>query len=287
MIILKILLYILLAVLGVVLLVIMLALALPTVAEVSYTGGKLTYKVRFSFIRLIDSDGKGLVKRIKKRRKKVPEEDFSDDDDEEDDGWEEEDFPDIEEFSQDYESESEEDCEEITEEESDEDKARAEKIRRIKAKKSAEKAEKNLEKTAETDGKTLGDKIGSLLDIWETGGRPLLKVFRGFHIDKIFIDFIVADEDAYKCAVNYGRVSAVTYNLLAWLGELFTVSYKTVDIRSGFSLKKSQWDASCKVSFRLYTLAFSTVWFLWVYWFKILTPREKSKKSKKRGKKHE
>ncbi|MDE5556824.1 MAG: hypothetical protein K2J32_03895, partial [Ruminococcus sp.] len=94
----------------------------------------------------------------------------------------------------------------------------------------------------------------------------------------VYIDFIVANEDAYKCAVNYGIVSSAVYNLLAWFGELFTVSYKTVDIRSGFSLKKSQWDASCKVDFRLYTLVVSILWFLLAYLFKISIPKKQGRK---------
>lgn len=282
MIVLKILLYAVLAVLGVAVLAIVLALALPTVAEISYIGGKLTYKVRFSFLKLMDSEGDGLIKNLKKKRKKkkkIPEKDDGGEDSEE-----EEDFPDIEEIPPDYDVSDYEDYEISDEPESepvtDENEIRAEKIRRIKEKKSRKQKSEKPDIPKKKDG-GIAEKIDKLLDIWEIGGRPLLKIFRGFHIDKIFIDFIVADEDAYKCALNYGRVSGAVYNSLAWLGELFTVSYKTVDIRSGFSLKKSQWDASCKVSFRLHTLVWSAVWFLAVYLFKIVIPKKKAKKSEK------
>ncbi len=297
MIVLKILLYVLLSVLGVAVLVLILALALPAVVKISFIDGKLEYKVRFSIIPLMDSGGKGLLNRLKKRRKKnktpEPDEDndeLSDKNAEDDDKLEE--SPDF------YEDDTENS--EITEEQ-DENAVRAEKIRRIRDRKHHKNSdddnkddsndeyyvfddeEENDTDEDETDGgKSLIDKIDFLLDVWDCGNRPLLKVFKGFHIHDVFIDFIVADEDAYKCAVNYGIVSGTVWNGLAWLGEACTVSYKTVDIRCGFSLKKSQWDASCNVKFRLHTLAGAGIWFLTTYIFKIFLPdRLKKKRAKK------
>ena len=71
-IILKILLIIVLVLLGIILLV----LAMPVGADVSFIDGKLTYRVRASFINIMDSDGGGiigLVKKLKAKRKKKPE----------------------------------------------------------------------------------------------------------------------------------------------------------------------------------------------------------------------
>ena len=67
-IILKILLYILLAVLGLVVLLLFVALWFPVTADVSFIGGEFKYKANFSFIKLIDSDGKGFLKRKKKKK---------------------------------------------------------------------------------------------------------------------------------------------------------------------------------------------------------------------------
>lgn len=297
MIILKILLYVLLAVLGIAVLVVILALALPAAVKVSFIGGKLEYKVKFSLIPLMDSGGGGLLNRLKKRRKKnkkpEPEkDDFSDDesygfaDNDEDDG-EPEESPDI------YEDDT--DDSEVTDEQ-DESAVRTEKIKRIRDRKhhkndddddeyyvfDDEEDEDKDEKESD-DGTSLMDKVDFLLDVWDCGGRPLLKVFKGIHIHDVFIDFIVADEDAYKCAVNYGMVSGTVWNGLAWLGEACTVSYKTVDVHCGFSLKESQWDASCCVKFRLHTLVTAGVWFLTTYIFRIFLPEKLRKKKAKKS----
>lgn len=293
MIILKILLYVLLAVLGIALVVIILALALPAVVKVSFIGGKLDYKVKFSFIPLMSSDGGGLLSWLKKRRKKktkVPDEDdFFDDeitdsvDVDEDDGGTENIPIDEEDNTENNDAT----------EEKDENAERTEKIKKIRDRKHHKESyddndeyyvfddDDDNEKDGEKGEKSLMDKIDFLLDVWDCGGRPILKVFKGVHINDIFIDFIVADEDAFKCAVNYGMVSGTVWNGLAWLGEACTVSYKTVDVRCGFSLKESQWDASCCVKFRLHTLVTAGVWFLVTYIFKIFLPEKMKKKTKK------
>ncbi|MDE6092749.1 MAG: hypothetical protein K2G14_06595, partial [Ruminococcus sp.] len=283
MIILKILLYVLLAVLGIVALVLILALALPIVVKISYIGSKLEYKVKFSLISLVSSDSSGLFNCLRKRRKKnkKPEPDEYDYDDFYSINEDDEDFTDSVDYNEPesstvlYEDNTEES--EISEEQ-DENAVRTEKIKRIMDKKHRQKDEDECyvfddeddtddKKEESDDGKSLMDKIDFLLDVWDCGGRPLLKTFRGVHFHDVFIDFIVADEDAYKCAVNYGMVSGTVWNGLAWLGEACTVSYKTVDVRCGFSLKESQWDASCKIKFRLHTLAVTGLWFLVTYIF--------------------
>lgn len=304
MIILKILLYVLLAVLGIIALVIILALTLPATAEISFIDGKFKYRLNFSFLKLMDSDRKGFLQR-KKKNKKYDSSDYEDlkgsgyDDIDKDDFS---DYDDYEDFPEDNNINIDVDIyEEKTEmpDEPEEEFIRSEKIRKIKEKKSFNPEEDTMPESSREDytdifsdeeddndedesEKSLSDKIDFIFNIWDIVGRPLLKFFKGFHIKNVFIDFIVADEDAYKCAVHYGQINSMVYNCLAWFGELFTVSYKTVDIQCGFASEKSQWDFSCKISFRLYTLVISGLWFLMTYIFKILLPGKfRRKKSKK------
>lgn len=68
MIILKILLYVILAVLGIIAMVFILALVLPVKAEISFINGEFRYRLNFSFLKLMDSDGKGFLKRKKKNK---------------------------------------------------------------------------------------------------------------------------------------------------------------------------------------------------------------------------
>lgn len=307
MIILKIIICVLLAVLGIAVAVILLALWLPATAEVSFIDGKLKYRINFSLLKLLDSDGKGFLKRRKRKKNKKSEpEDFSDEDFATDD--DEEEYDNIDDTNDiDIDIDIPENDTELTDtepeatDESDEDNMRSEKIRKIKEKKSGKSERESPEDDGDNEDneaedeedeedddedesesqKTVSDKIESLLNIWDIGGQPLLRAFRGFHIKNVYIDFIVADEDAYKCALNYGRVCNIVYNGLAWFGELFTVSYRTVDVQCGFSLKKSQWDASCKISFRLYNLVIAGSWFLITYIFKIFIPKKFKRKRKK------
>lgn len=266
-IILKILLYILLAVLGLVVLLLFVALWFPVTADVSFIGGEFKYKANFSFIKLIDSDGKGFLKR-KKKKKSTEISNNEDDIDFEDI----EDFPEYDdtafEIPEDY-----SDTDEDIPEETDEMNERSEKIRKIKENKSEKSNEQKSDNT-----KSIFDKIESFINLLEMGGRPLLRTLKGFRLKNVYIDFIVTNENAYICAMNYGHVCNVVYNGLAWISEVFTVSYKTVDIQCGFSLDKSQWDASCKVSFRFYNLVIAGIWFLITYIFKIFIPKKLKRK---------
>ena len=130
--------------------------------------------------------------------------------------------------------------------------------------------------------KSAAEKIGSLLEIWNSAKYPIKKIFKGIHLSDVYIDLISANEDAYDCALKYGRICAVTYNGLAVLGRIFDLRIKTVDINPGFSLNKSRWDVSVSVSFRLGTLVISGIWFLMTYIFRILLPKKlKERKLKK------
>lgn len=257
-IILKILLYVFLIVLSIILLLIVIGLWLPITVDFSFINGKFRYKANFSFIRLIDSDGKGFLKR---KKKKIPtSDDFNDFD-----NSESEDLSDFPECDDDYDfSQDDSDTDDITEE--------------IKENNEFEEKSEKSEKKSVSRNKIV-DKIEFLISIWEIGEQPLLRAFKGFRFKNMYIDFIVADENAYNCAINYGQVCSVVYNALAWLGEIFTVSYKTVDIQCGFSIDKSQWDCSCELSFRLYNLVIAGIWFLVTYIFRIFIP-EKLKRKK-------
>ncbi|MDE5772700.1 MAG: hypothetical protein K2I06_13950 [Ruminococcus sp.] len=304
MIIIKILLYIILAVLGVAVLFVILSLALPAVVKLSFTGGKFEYKVKFSLIPLMDSDGGGLLNWLRKRRKKNKKPEPDEDDDVfsyNEDFFDDESYDFTDTAEDDDEAKESPQLYEDDTEEQDENAVRTEKIKRIRDRKHHKNDDKDVDNDEDEyyvfddedendddekesdNGKSLMDKLDFLLDVWDCGGRPLLKVFKGVHFHDVFIDFIVADEDAYKCAMNYGIVSGTVWNVLAWLGEACTVSYKTVDVRCGFSLKKSQWDASCVVKFRLHTLVTAGVWFLTTYIFKIFLPEKLKKKKEKKS----
>ena len=102
----------------------------------------------------------------------------------------------------------------------------------------------------------------------------------------MYIDFIIADEDAYKCALSYGKMCAAVYNGLAQLSEIFTVRLKTVDVNAGFALDESRWDAGVKLKFRPATVVIAGIWFLVTYIFRVFIPeRLRRRKARKAAEK--
>ena len=282
MIILKILLWIILAVLGIILLI----LWLPIRAEAAFLGNKLTYKLKYSFLLLYDSDKRGLIawylRRKKKKDTEAGQDDFSPDEDISGD----EDTSDIEEMSADTVPDTTEKPEEqtsVTPEEAPAEEsapaaetAEEELPEEEPEKPEKPKKEKHKKKKKEKDEiefpKTLIDKADFVLDIWRAADRPILRIFKGVKLHELYIDFIIANEDAYKCALNYGRISGAAYNVLGWLGVLFNVKLKTVDINAGFGLDKSRWDASGKLSVRPITVVIAGAALLITYLFRYFIP---------------
>ena len=268
MIVLKILLIILLAVLA----LIFLLLVLPVSAKASFIDKKLKYEVSFAWVPVIDSDGGGLIGWFQRRKNKTPEKEDNGDDELLTDEY----TGDKDDISADSPDPAKAD------EPASEDNAHTDKQEKKAADDNSSEADNSKDKADDSGKKTLGEKVGTLLDIWSCAKEPAAKIFRGIHLEDIYIDFIIADEDAYKCALNYGRISAALYNGLAQLSRVFTVRFRTVDVRCGFGIEKSQWDGALKVRFCLGTAVLSGIWVIGAYLFRVLIPGKiKSKKAKK------
>ena len=259
MIVLKIILFILLAVLG----IILLTLFLPVGIEFSFINEKVVYRIKYAFVNLMDSEGQGVLSSVlasksegkpqqseeKKSRMTPAEEQLK-----------------APEMSAPY-SKSEKNVERGVRDKPD----------KMSENKSSESEKKESKKKL---SKTPGEMVGFLMEIWSCAKRPFRKILKGFHICNIYIDFLVADEDAYKCAIKYGRICSVLYKTIAHFESLFTVSYKTVDVECGFGKDKCRWDAGCKIWFLPITAVISGIWFLVTYIFRIYIPgKRKNKKS--------
>ena len=311
MIVLKILLYILLAVLGIILVI----LITPAGGEFSYIDGKLKYKVKLWIINIMDSDGGGLYRwwkkrkankkdkpskskkskpvKAKKHKKKKEREKYE---------WEKEldeipvndpeaDMNAEESVSAETISESTDynsfnDIEEVSDE--NESKKKEKKKRKSKHKKEEEFDDDFFDdeddKNADDDEKkSLSDKIEFLIGIWESAQRPTLKIFKGFRLRDLYIDFEIADEDAYDCALKYGRYSTLIYNCIAFFSQIFTVRLQTVDVRPAFGVSKGRWDTSGKLYFRLGTLVIAGAWFLITYIFRTYLPEKFRKRKMKKS----
>lgn len=293
MIVLKILLWIVLVILGLIVLV----CAVPADVDFSYIDGKMKYKIKLWFFDLMDSSKEGFLdkrkrkKKLKAQKKKEQETAPADSVEEyspPEDIGSAEDFDNIEvpEDVQENESPAAETVDEPIDDEPVRDK-----------KKKKEKKKKKKDKTAEDelpddwddgeddDGeekKSIGQKLEKLGDIWLAAKNPANMIFKGFKFRNFYIDFIIANEDAYKCALSYGRYSTLIYCGLAQFSRLFTIRFKTVDIQPGFGLDKGRWDTSFSVRFRLGTAVIAGIWFIAVYLFRVMIPGKLKKRREKR-----
>lgn len=295
MIVLKIILFIILAVFALIFLLLM----LPIQAEVSFINNKFFYSFKYAFFSIINSNGEGLLRENKKKKNKKTNESSSYNSDKSPTAFKEETSipseenpkPEIKSDSGYAPVENHEDDTEINNKSSDKIQEKSD----IKETKTATKNKKskptenndNLDDTDNSDNenkKTLGDKLDFLISIWKCAKHPIKRLLKGFHINSLYIDFIIANEDAYKCAVNYGRIGGLVYNLIAVLSSLFSVKFKTVDVIPDFNRKKNQWDAGCKIWFLPIIAVIMAVWFGVTFLFRVFIPSKfKNKKQSQKA----
>lgn len=287
MIVLKILLWIVLVILG----IILLFLIIPISAEVAYIDNKFTYKIIYGFVNLHDSEKRGIaskfVNRFVGKKKNNDIENVEDNIDEVLMSELDEIYDNAEDGTDDIIEDAHEDTE-VTETESVEeisddtenDSEESDESRESKKEDSEGKIDKFLDKIDKYEGK-----IEMLLDMLRSADRPLVHLCKGFRFSRIYIDFMIADEDAYKCALNYGRISGAVYNLLGWFSTICTTGFETVDIFPDFKAKESRWDISVRFSFKFITPIVAGIYFLITYMFRFFIPQKwqerKLKKSRK------
>lgn len=289
MIVLKILLWIFLVILGLIVII----CAVPADVDFGYVDGKLSYRIKLWFFDLMDSSHNGFLDKRKKKKKAKRKKDKPD-------------VPADEAFDMSYIHDIAEDeipDEDIAEETpsaavtaetvqsdasdtSDKDKKKKKKDKKKKEKEVVYDEDGEVddeEEPAKKEGKSLGDKLEMIGGIWLAAKNPAHMVFKGFKFRNFYIDFIIADEDAYKCAVKYGRYSTLIYNGLAQMSRLFTLRFRTVDIQPGFGLDKGRWDTSFSVSFRLGTAVIAGLWFLITYIFRVFLPGKRRKRKARKA----
>ena len=311
MIVLKILLYILLAVLGIILIV----LITPAGGEFSYIDGKFKYKVKLWIFDIMNSEGGGLYGWWKKRKAKkkdkpkkpkkpkpVKDKKPKKRKEREKYEWEKEldnipvNDPEAESIIAETASAAEETTSgsvnesitaDVIETAESSEESKKEKKKKHKHKKDDDDDffdDENAEAAPEDDEKkSVSDKIEKILGIWESAQRPMLKIFKGFKLKDLYIDFEIADEDACDCALKYGKYSALIYNGIAFFSELFTVRLKTIDVRPAFGVSKGRWDAAGKLYFRLGTMVIAGAWFLITYIFRTFLPEKLRKRKMKKS----
>ncbi|NLK70505.1 MAG: DUF2953 domain-containing protein [Clostridiales bacterium] len=224
-----------------VLLAILLALAViililcfcPLTFFISYIDGELNYKLKYLMFNIVTSDekkhNKRKAKHNKKRDKLIEKQENS-----------------------------------IKDDGSDENRdltLKKDKEYRIKKSKRAAKKQslKSKINSFKDDKVELLEKIKLIKDLIYASKKGIKRILKGIYIKDIFIDFTISDEDAYECAMKYGKMNILVYNVLGFLSSYFKVSKKSIAILCRFNEKDSIYNFSFNVKLKLGTAIVSVL----------------------------
>lgn len=121
---------------------------------------------------------------------------------------------------------------------------------RKKKKKKKEKSEKERKKKSSAD---IGDLIGTVLAVIEESAEGIKKSARKIIIKNLYISFIVRNDDACTCAVNYGIISGAVYTAVGIVNSLFKTSVKKVYVGLEFNQPDSVYDISLSIKLKFGT----------------------------------
>lgn len=103
------------------------------------------------------------------------------------------------------------------------------------------------------------EKIAFFKTILQSSKKGLRRIVKGIYISDILLNFIVANEDAYDAAIDYGKVNMITYNAISFLRVFFTISIKKIDISCKFNSSDSSYNGKCNVKLRPATLLLAAI----------------------------
>ena len=125
-----------------------------------------------------------------------------------------------------------------------------------KPKKAKEKPKKKTEEEADEEKKekkggllpdTLSGKIDFFKALLKAGGRALKRLLHRIKIKDIFIDFTISDEDAYECAIKFGKTNIIVYNAFTYLSYFLRLKKKSINIKCVYNKPDCVYDVSFTV----------------------------------------
>ncbi len=181
-----------------------------------------------------------------------------------------------------------------------------------KQKKTAESVADTKENAAENDGKqaenTDADSVNEnkadgkkkkkkfnldiemIMDYVRSAWPPVKKLFKKIRWYDVYVDWVVASDDAAKTALQYGGICAFMYPFFEWLTTYFTAHIKEVNIEADFSKEQQDIFIYCVLKLRLSTALACIIWLAWrvfktyLRYNKSSEPAPKSKKKAKKSK---
>lgn len=158
---------------------------------------------------------------------------------------------------------------------------------------SADKPEADTGKAADEKQKkkkkkfTLDD-VQMVMDYVESAWPPVKKLFKKIRWYDVYVDWVVASDDAAKTALMYGGICSFLYPFFKWLTTYFTAHVKEVSVEPDFSKEKQDIFIYFVLKLRLSTALACIIWLAWrvlktyLKYNQSSTPAQKSKKKSKK-----
>lgn len=110
------------------------------------------------------------------------------------------------------------------------------------------------------------------------GRKVVRKLIKAIRISDLKIEIIVADEDAYECALSFGKVNAIVSSIVGVLASFFTLSIKKINIKPKFNSSEGDYAFSCNIKTRPSALLAIGVFILFKFIYTNLKIRKQENK---------
>ncbi len=138
--------------------------------------------------------------------------------------------------------------------------------------------------------KKLDIDLDMIMDYVRSASPPIKRLFKKIRWYDVYVDWVVASDDAAKTAITYGSICSVLYPFFEWLTTYFTAHVKEIHIEADFSKEKSDIFAYFVLKLRLSTALACVIWLAWrvlktyMKYNQQPTQTKPKKASKKKGK---
>ncbi len=131
------------------------------------------------------------------------------------------------------------------------------------AEKNSDEAKNTAKKTGKKEKKKFSPDPDMIMDYVRSASPPIKRLFKKIRWYDVYVDWVVATDDAAKTAITYGSICGVLYPFFEWLTTYFTAKVKEIHIEADFSKEKSDIFAYFVLKLRLSTALACVIWLAW------------------------
>lgn len=104
----------------------------------------------------------------------------------------------------------------------------------------------------EKDGRfdDLLSKISDAFELFDSSKKHFGRLIKGISFHRLYVNFCVREEDAYECALSYGRLSTAVYNIAGYITTAFRVKKKDITVSNEYCNGESVYDFACRIRLR-------------------------------------